>query len=200
MLCFALQNFAQEISTLKIDESNNSNSRGLHLDVVWRIYYASPNQFGDHVWNDAYSSGFSMGTSLGLLEFQNFRLTGGYEIEKYGVKDVSKAGNFEKVTKHNFYGTVSYDCKLNDQLMIVPNIGFGFKAITHRMKSERVAHQAGDIIRIGAFCDYSLGKSASVFLGVHYISTKFDLNINNQYEDYFEKSTQLQLTLGLKVY
>lgn len=203
-LCFALQNFAQEIVTVKTDslspKNNEDGAKGLHLDVVWRIYYASPNQFGDHVWNDAYRSGFSMGTSLGLLKFQNFRITGGFEIEQYGVRDVSKVGNFERVSKHSFFGTVSYDYKLSDRFMVVPNIGLGSKDISHKMKSVRVAHQTGNHIRMGIFCDYSLGKNADVFVGVHYINSKFDININKDYKDYYEKSTQLQLTLGLKVY
>lgn len=203
-LFFALQNSAQERTTIKADSlssKNNENEiKSVHFDVIWRIYYASPNQFGNHVWNDAYSSGFSMGTSLALLKFQNFRITGGFEIEQYGVKDVSKAGNFERASKHSFYGTFSYDYKLSDHFMIVPNIGLGSKDISHKMKSIRVAHQTGNHIRMGVFCDYSLGKNAAVFLGIHYIDSKFDIKINKEYEDYFEKSTQLQLTLGLKVH
>lgn len=204
-LCFSLQNFAQENTTIKTDSllssKNNENKlRVPHFDAVWRIYYASPNQFGNTVWNDAYNSGFSMGTSLAILEFRKLRLSGAYEIERHAVENVSLAGNFERITQHNFHGSISYDFRISNRIMIVPNIGIGTKGTYHRMKSERIAYQSGNTVRIGAFFDYSLGKSVSAFLGIHYIGTKFDVKINNEYQDYFEKSRQLQLTVGLKVY
>lgn len=204
MLFFVvLHNFAQDTLPANTEiqpKSIKNEVRGPHFDIMWRIYYAVPNQFGNHVWHDSYNSRFSLGTSLGVLEYRNFRLTGGFEIEQYDVKDISKAGNFEKISKHSFFGSVSYDYKLSNRFMIVSSIGLGSSDVSHKTLSTRVAHQTGNHIRMGLFCDFSLGNHAAVFLGVHYINSKFDIQINKAYEDYFEKSTQLQLTLGVKVY
>lgn len=183
---------AQEASTNKNDE--------LKFDVAWRIYYAIPNQIGNHVYADAYDSKFSIGTSLALLEYSNFRLLGGYELEQYDVTDVSKAGNFDFISKHSFFGAVSYDFKLGSKINLAPQIGYGSSDIHHKMRSERVANQYGSHFRVGAYGDYSLGGSCDLFIGIHYIKSKFNIETNNEFKNYITKSTQLQLTLGLKVY
>lgn len=178
-----------------------NEKKGLHLNVIWRIYFAKPNQFGNHVWNDAYkSSGFSIGSNLGILKFQDFRLSGGFDTEKYSITDVSKAGNFSTANKFTQYLLLSYDYKINDSFVLVPTIGIGNVGIKQKKDAERFANQSGNDFRLGIICDYSLGDGAAIFLGAHYITTKFDIATNSAYQSYFEKSNQLQLTLGLKVH
>lgn len=182
-------------------KSEKIEKRGLHFNVIWRIYFAMPNQFGNQVWNDAYnSSGFSMGSNLGILKFQNFRLSGGFDTEKYSITDVSKAGNFNTANKFAQYILLSYDYKINNSFLLVPTIGIGNVAIKQKKDSVREANQSGDDFRLGVICDYSLGGGAAVFLGIHYITTKFEVSTNSAYQSYFEKSNQFQLTLGLKVH
>lgn len=199
-ISFSQENFSEKQNDSQSQKAEKHEKRGLHFNAVWRIYYAMPNQFGDHVWNEAYSSKFSMGSSLGLLKFQNFRLIGGFEIEQYGITDVAKAGNFNFANKLSQFLLLSYDYKISNSFSLVPTIGIGAVGIKQKFDSERYAYQSGNDIRLGMFCDYSLGSGAAVFVGVHYITTKFDIKTNSAYQSYFEKSNQLQLTLGLKVH
>ncbi len=204
VLFLSIQSFAQETSTQNIKTTSSTStdaSKGqLNFDVVRRVYYGIPVQTGNHVWKDAYDAGFSIGTSLGILEFANFRLSGGLEYEKYNVTDVSKAGNFKLIIKENLFLSISHDLKLNEKFMLVPNIGYGSNYVKHKTPSIRFANQVGNHFRIGAYFDFSLGGSVGVFGGIHYIRNKFDISTNSEYSDYFTKSSQFQFTLGLKVH
>lgn len=205
LLSTSIHNFAQETSVIQSNatmlevKEENKNSE-LQFNVSWRLYYALPNQIGNHVYADAYDSKFSMGTSLGLIEYSNFRLSGGFELEQYNVTDVSKAGNFDFISKYSFFGTVSYDFELNDKIILAPQIGYGSSDIHHKMRAERVANQIGTHLRLGVYADYSLGENVAIFAGIHYIRSDFDISTNSEFKNYITKSTQLQLTLGLKVH
>lgn len=202
LLFISIHDFAQETSVIQSNSTmlgENKNS-GLQFNVSWRFYYAIPNQIGNHVYADAYDSKFSMGTSLGLIEYSNFRLSGGFELEQYEVTDVSKAGNFDFTSKYSFFGIVSYDFELSDKIILAPQIGYGSSDIHHKTRSERVANQIGTHLRLGFYGDYRLGKNVALFAGIHYISSEFDISTNSEFKNYITKSTQLQLTLGLKVH
>lgn len=206
LLSITTYNFAQETIETNNDTDNAVVSIGettmdqLHFDTVWRLYYVLPNQIGNSVYAEAYDAKFSLGTSFGLLEYSNFKLSVGFEFEQYNITDVSKASNFDFISKYAFFGIVSYDFHLGDNIMVVPQIGYGSSDIHHKMRSERVANQGGTHFRVGCFGDYSLGNNFAFFIGIHYINSTFDVSTNDEFKKYFEKSNQLQLTLGIKVY
>lgn len=206
MLLFALQNFAQEIQTDKqtdtitAEKIQPKKDRQLLFNIVSRVYFVLPNQYGDHMLADAHTTNGGIGTSLSLLEYKKIRLTGGFEKVFYSVNDVSKAGNFKTTNSTTIHGALSYDFKLNNYFMISPSLGFGYNHIRQRWRSERSANQDGEHFRIGLITDYAMNNHFAFFLGIHYIDSQYDITTNQDYEDYFGKSKQVQFTLGIKIH
>ncbi|MDR6968220.1 hypothetical protein J2X31_002237 [Flavobacterium arsenatis] len=206
MLSFVLQNFAQETETetqtdtIRSEKFQPKKGRQLLFNVVSRVYYILPNQYGDHMLADAHSTDGGIGTSLSLLEYKKIRFTGGFEKAFYSVDDISKAGNFKTTNSTSIHGALSYDFKLNNHFMIAPSLGYGYNYIRQRWRSERNANQYGEHFRIGLITDYAMNKHFAFFIGIHYINSQYKIMTNQAYEDYFGKSKQVQFTLGIKIH
>jgi hypothetical protein len=200
-LFFFLQNFAQESAITTSNKTSSKTKNEFGIDGVWRLYPTSAKHFGNNAFAKAHEDGSSgLGTSFALLKYGNFRAGLAYELTKYSVSDVSKVGNFANSNNQTFTWFISYDYRLNKTFVLVPNIGYGSSYVNQRSKSKRFGHYSGNHFRLGVQTDAELGTSVAVFVGIHYISTKYSIKTNAEFQDYFQKSQQIQLSFGLKIF
>ena len=204
LLFTVFQNFSQE--TLKPSDSlkpatsdtENTAERTFSLRPVSRIYFIFPQQFGDHALADAHDTSWGFGTSMSFIRYADIRFSIGLEFSQYSVSDASKVGNFNFSNNKALHFALSYDLKVNNTIQIAPYVAYGLSQTIQRARSERHATYDGELFRLGAIADYSLHRHMGIFVGIHYINTTFDIDTNPSQLDYFAKSQQLQLTLGLK--
>lgn len=175
-------------------------SENFRLDFVWRVYYILPQPFGNHALADAHGKSYGVGTSFGLVEYQNFRLGMGMEFDQYSVSDIAKVGDFKKSNGTHFFGALSYDFEINDTFLLQPIISFGSQRFHQKKDSQSLGSYSGNQFRMGVLTDVQLADDLAVFVGVQYIHSSFDIATNPEFESYFQKSQQIQLTLGLKIF
>ena len=195
-----MQNFAQEstITTLNGPSTKTKNEFG--IDGVWRLYPTFSKHFGNNAFAKAHDDGGGLGTSLALLKYGNFRAGLAYELTTYSVSDISKVGNFTNSNSQIFTWFISYDYRLNKTFILVPDIGYGSSYVNQKSQSQRFGYYTGNHFRLGVYTDAELSSSVAIFAGIHYISTKYNIKTNAEFQDYFQKSQQIQLSFGLKIF
>ncbi len=204
-LLFFLQNFAQvNPAPQNTDETENyvdeEDANTFAIRTLWRFYPISAVHFGENAFAEAHENGSGFGGSLGLAKYGNFRMGFGYEFTKHQVSDVSKVGNFSRSNNQSLHLFVSYDYEINKTFLITPVIGYGGNTVNQRDSAKRFGRYGGNHFRMGCFTDVSLNKNIAVFVGIHYINTQFGIKTNAAFQDYFEKSQQVQFSIGIKLH
>ena len=93
---------------------------------------------------------------------------------------------------------VNYPIQVAPKFTLTPVSAIGFLEFSQRETSIRYSHQGGLNYRLGFSADYELNKEMDVFLGLDYIYTKFQLSANPEISDYYGRSKNLQLSVGIK--
>ncbi len=192
LLLFSITSFAQKNDSL-------SNQKAVKFEETFSIYYVIPNQIGNHTLAEDYKNKFGFGSKLTLVSIKNFNLGFGGEYISYGVTDKSNAGNFSKANYKNAFFLVNYPIQIAPKFQITPSGTVGFLVFTQREKSFRYSNQNGTNYRLGLSAAYEISKNVDAFFGVDYIYTKFKLNANPEIMDYYGKSNNLQISIGIKV-
>lgn len=171
----------------------------LEFEPLFRFQLFRPIPFGDHSLSKAHSANVGYGLSLDLVQYKNFRIGTGYDFSQYTVTDFTKVGNIKNSNYSSFYGSIRYDIPIHSDFVIQPNIGFGSVNINQKTRKRSFGDQTGTEYRIGFLTDYKLNQSFSVFLGIHYIHSIFNVNTSAEYQNYFGKAQQLQVAIGIKI-
>lgn len=191
LLFFTLQLTAQENDSIK-------KNKTIEFHETFSIYSIIPNQIGNHTLAKDYKNRFGLGSRLTLISIKNFNIGLGGEYISYKVTNSSNAGNFSYGNYKNAFVIINYPIIIAKKIQINPTTGIGLLEFTQRERSVRYSNQNGSNYRIGISTDYELGKEIDAFFGVEYIYTKFKLNANPEILDYYGKSNQFQITLGIK--
>jgi hypothetical protein len=171
---------------------------GFNADFSFGIFGIYPVQFGDHALAKAHDSQGGAGITLGLLSYNNFSLYGGIEGTVYKVTDEEMIGDIEKSNYTSVYGAISYDWALANKIHLFPDIGYGYAIVKLKSDDRKFGSQDGTEFRVGTTANYYISKSASLFLGVHFIHTSLQVNTNTAYENYFGQANQVQFSAGIK--
>ncbi|NJM80997.1 MAG: hypothetical protein HC854_17795 [Flavobacterium sp.] len=191
LLLFTFQLIAQENDSIQ-------NNKIVKFEETFSLYYIIPNQIGNHTLAKDYKNRFGFGSRLTLVSIQNFNIGGGGEYISYEVTNKSNAGNFSYGNYKNAFILINYPIKIVEKLQITPTTAIGLLQFSQRERSIRYSHQNGVNYRAGLSFDYELVEEFDVFFGVEYIYTKFKLNANPEIIDYYGKSNQFQITIGIK--
>lgn len=197
---FSLQSFAQiHVKSTEKPITNDQEDK-FGISGVFRLYPIVPVHFGNNVFAKAHKTNIGIGGNLAVLRYGDFRTGFSYELNYYEVSDVSKVGNFRTSNNQNFTGFVSYDYKINNKIILVPNVGYGTSYVKQKTSSKRFGNYSGTHFKLGLYTDYEVAKSLAAFIGLHYMYTKYSIDTNPQFENYLENIPQLQFTVGLKIY
>ena len=191
LLLFTYQLTAQKSDSIQ-------NKKIVKFEQNFSLYYIIPNQIGNHTLAEDYKNRFGFGTKLTFISVKNFDIGLGGEYISYKVINQSNAGNFSNGNYKNVFLTTNYPLQISKKLILNPSTGIGLVQFSQREKNVRYSHQNGINYRIGLSTDYELGKEIDAFFGVEYVYTIFKLNANPEILDYYGKSNQFQITLGIK--
>lgn len=200
LLLFCLQSIAQVAVKPSSKPVTNDADDKFGISGVFRLYPIFPIHFGNNVFAKAHETNTGIGGNLSFLKYDNLRTGIIYELNYYEVSDVSKVGNFRSSNQRNFTWFVSYDFKVDKKLLLIPNVGYGNSYVVQRTNSKRFGNYSGTHFRLGLYADYEVAKSLAAFIGLHFISTKYNIKTNPDFEDYLEKIPQMQFTAGLKIF
>jgi hypothetical protein len=171
---------------------------GFNADFSFGIFGIYPVQFGDHALAKAHDSRGGAGITLGLVSYDNFSLYGGIEGTVYKVTNEEMIGDINNSNYTSAYGAVSYDLSLPNKIHLFPDIGYGYAIVKLKSDDRKFGSQDGSEFRLGTTANYYISKSASLFLGVHFIYTSLEVSTNGAYENYFGQANQVQFSAGIK--
>lgn len=193
LLLFSATVFAQENDSLQVQEK-----KIFKFEETFSMYYVVANQSGNHTLAKDYSNRFGFGSRLTLFSLAKFNLGAGGEYVTYSVSNQSNAGNFNKGTYKNFFFLVNYPIQVAPRFTLTPVAAIGALQFTQRQRGIRHSHQEGINYRIGVSADYEVAPEMDLFLGLEFIDTRFNLNANPEIFDYYGKSKNLQMSIGIR--
>ena len=135
-----------------------------------------------------------------FLEYKKIRFGVSFENNTLHVEDYSIGGNIDKsiITVYNF--NLCYQIPTTTKLSFEPNIFYGQLYIKQKNGNKNYGIQDGKDLGIGVCVKYKLDKYIQVYSDValsHYFLTA---NTSQEFENYFNSSNCLSLSLGCKFF
>lgn len=178
-------------------EKKNKNTLTLNPEI--HFYLIAPFNIGDNYLAKANDSKIGVGTTINFIQFQHFKLGMGYDYIGYSVTDVSRAGNYESSRYNAFYGLLSYEIKLSNDIKVQPYLGLGSVNLNFKSGSKSFGHQTGNDFRLGCNVEYKLDKTISAFGGFGYVSSNYDVKTAPEFVSFYDSSKMIQVNVGLKI-
>jgi hypothetical protein len=135
-----------------------------------------------------------------FLEYKKFKLGVSFEKNTLQVIDYSIGGFIDKSNITVYNSNLSYQIPINAKLALEPSIFYGQLFIKQKNGSKNYGVQNGNDLGIGVCLNYRLNKSIQVYSNValsHYFLTA---NTSQEFENYFNSSNSLSLSLGCKFF
>lgn len=173
-------------------------SKELEFKVNWRIALTRPIPFGDNALAKAHKPYIGFSTQLNLLDFQGLKAGFGLDFVGHAITDKNLIANKSSSTYTSSYLLISYEHKLSETMRVTPNIGYGTASLDIGSRNSRFGGQSGNEFRVGGSFDYKIGRTSHAFVGVNYVMNKFDIETAPEYESFFSKANQIQLSLGFR--
>ena len=170
----------------------------LDFKVNARFQLLYPIQFGNTALAEAHKPRPGFSAQINLLNYQNFKAGFGFDFVTYDITNKQMIANLSTSKYTSAYFLLSYEYKLNEKILITPNIGYGSATLELGSRNSRFGGQSGSEFRVGGILDYKIGKSIYVFGGINYVINKFDVETSPEYKSFFSKANQIQLSLGLR--
>ena len=183
-----------------------------NMGPMVRLHGIYPINFGDNYLADSNDSKVSFGINLSLFDIYRFRLSGGIDHLYYKTNNMEMAADVSRTKYTAVYGILSYEIPVTQSFSVQPYLGGGWTNLNFKRREERtrtnffsdfdnigVSNQEGAEFRAGFYLDYKLAKVVSVFTGFNYIRGSYNINTAAELEDYFGKSSMVQISLGLKL-
>lgn len=174
-------------------------SKEFRFEPNCRLFAFYPMQFGNHALVDAYSAQAGFGINAGFLSYGDFNLFAGWETTDYKVSDQSKIANdILKSGYFSFYGGIDYKLPVGKKFTLKPTVGAGYARLKLHTSESRFGNQNGMEFRGGTGLHFSVSKSVSVYLAGNLILNTFNVNTYPDYESYYGRAKQVQLSVGIE--
>lgn len=177
-----------------------------------RVHGIYPINFGDNYLADSNNPKVSVGFNMSFFDVYGFRLAVGVDHIFYNTNNLEMAGDVSRTKYMAVYGIVSYDIPITNKFSAQPYLGAGWAGLRFKRTGEHqtsnylssfndygVSSQEGSEFRAGFYLDYKIAKIVSVFTGLNYVRTSYGVDTAAEFEDYFGKSSAMQINLGLKI-
>ncbi len=171
----------------------------LDFKVNARFQLLQPIQFGNTALAKAHKPRLGFSTQINLLDYRNFKAGVGVDFVTYDITNKLIIANLSTSKYTSAYVLISYEYKVNNKLLVTPNIGYGSATLDLGSRNSRFGNQNGNEFRIGGILDYKIGRTIYVFGGINYITNTFDVETAPEYKSFFSKANQIQLSLGIRL-
>ena len=179
--------------------TDNKSYKSLEFNFDARFGVLYPIQFGNTALAEAHKPRIGFLSHLNFLKYDNFKAGIGFDFVTYDITDKEMIANLSTSKYTSAYLIIGYQKKLKDKLFITPHIGFGPASLELGSRGSRFGKQNGNEFRIGGILDYKITKSGYVYLGIDYIASTLDVATAPEYESYFSKANQIQMSLGIRL-
>ncbi len=187
-LCLGFSNYGQEKKIKEFD-----------LEPKMRLGAFVPIEFGNTALNKFYSTPVGMDINFTLFKIYNVEFTGGLSYTQYKFTPQPDFLYYTKSNQTLWYGQLGYAFPINSKWEVTPCFTLGFEKLTHKENGNRLASQNGVVTRLGAYADYQLGKTVSVYSGLHFSHTNYSMAESvSRYRDLFHSSYSAVLTFGFE--
>ena len=152
---------------------------------------------GKSFFSDAHESsyiGFLM--DLNVLEYSNFNVGVLYENNVSEVRKPEIAGNFNYMSLNHYSGYIGYKYDYK-KFTFNPKIMIG-DVKTKQKAPGYYATNNGNFWGISGQINYNVSKKLAVFSAIGYHFYTFKVKTTPEYENYFNKSNALNISLGIK--
>ena len=170
----------------------------LEFKLNVRVQSLYPIQFGNTALTKAHQPRIGFSSQFNVFDYQHFKAGFGFDFVTYDITNKQVVANLIASKYTSIYALISYEYAINKKFMVTSNIGFGSATLDLGSRNSRFGGQDGKEFRIGAIVDYRIGLATYVFGGVNYITNTFDIETAPEYESFFSKANQLQLSLGIR--
>ncbi|WP_293893204.1 outer membrane beta-barrel protein [Flavobacterium sp.] len=170
----------------------------LDFKVNARFHMLYPIQFGNTALAKAHKPKLGFSAQMNLLDYRNFKAGFGFDFVTYEITNKQVIANLSTSKYTSAYVLISYEYKINNKLLVTPNIGYGSATLDLGSRNSRFGNQNGNEIRIGGILDYKIGRTIYVFSGINYITNTFNVETAPEYKSFFSKANQLQLSIGIR--
>ena len=170
----------------------------LEIKANFRLQTFLPVHFGNNALAKAHKPRPAFSMQLNLLEYNHFKAGLGLDFVTYDITNSELIANLSTSKYTSAYVLIGYEYKINQKLLLTPTIGYGSATLDLGSRNSRFGNQGGNEFRIGSILDYKIGKTTYVFGAIQYVTNTFDVKTTAEYQSFFSKSNQLQLTLGIR--
>lgn len=184
--------------TLFSQEETVKKDRTFSFNHQLFFFINNHTNFGDNFLSKANEPQFfGFGTQYNFIKFYDFKVGAGYDIMKYKVTDESLAGNISTTNYSNLFLKIQYEYNVSPKWTVEPNIGIGRPSIHQKTGQKSYGRFYGTSYSLGTNISYELMDHIAIFGGVNYNYSGFKVTTAKEYMDFFEKSNQIQVALGL---
>lgn len=154
--------------------------------------------FGDNFLSKANSPSFAgIGIQYNMLKLYNFKAGIAYDFMNYKVTDKALGGNLNSTNYNSLALKIQYEQSLNSKWTIEPYTGIGQVMIQQRANGSGYGSFYGTSYYLGANVTHKLTEQFSVYGGVNYNFTSYNVKTAKEIEAFFQRSNQLQFSLGI---
>ncbi|MCG2612046.1 porin family protein [Flavobacterium sp. SM15] len=154
--------------------------------------------FGDNFLSKANSPSFAgIGIQYNMLKLNNFKAGIAYDFMNYKVTDKALGGNLNSTNYNSLALKIQYEQNLNSEWTVEPYTGIGQVMIQQRSNGSGYGSFYGTSYYLGANVTHKLTDRFSVYSGINYNFTSYNVKTAKEFEDFFQRSNQLQFSLGI---
>lgn len=187
------------VSSIVFSQEKNKNQIDFKPDFAITI-------ISNHYFGDNYLANGHQNPSIGVqiksdwLHYNKFSFGFGLEKSTQKVTDYSIGGNIDKTNSNSFFGYLTYHYILNSKFSVNPEISYGGIELRQKNGKKFYGNQNGRIFGLGFNLDYKMNKYYSLYSHIGYNIYSLNTNTSKEFEDYFDKTNTISLSLGIKLY
>jgi hypothetical protein len=178
----------------------NEQNNKIKFTGNFGIELKTNNYFGDNYLAKGHENpalGFEI--SLNFIEFKKFKLGVSFEKTTLEVNDYAIGGFIDKTNITVYNVNLSYLIPINNKIAVQPTIFYGQLFIKQKNGGKNYGVQNGNDLGLGACFNYNLNKSIQVFSKAALSQYFLTANTAQEFENYFNSSNCLSLSLGCKL-
>jgi len=159
-------------------------------------YFVGDNYLAKGHKNPAMGATFN----FNFIEYKKIRLGFSFEKSSLHVEDYSIGGNIDKSNITVYNSNLCYQIPTTTKLSFEPTIFYGQLFIKQKNGSKNYGTQNGNDLGIGVCIKYKLNKSIQAYTDVAFSHYFLTANTTQEFENYFNSSNCLSLSLGCKFF
>jgi len=170
-----------------------------NLEPKMRLGIFTPIEFGNTALNKYYNTPIGFEGNFTLFKLYDVEFTGGITYANYKYNQQPDFLDYQISRQTLLYGQLAYSIELNKKFDVSPSCSLGLERLSHREGSNVLVRQTGVNTRIGAYLDYKLNKTFSLYSGLHLSHTNYSMEDGvSSYSKQYHSSNSVIFSLGFE--